>query len=321
MLPSLLAAEQPDPMGHVLPHGIFDSPWFTNHHFMSLIVLIGGIFLLIGIAKAMPMADGKTAEDFVTKGRVAQFFETLCVFLRDEMTRPLLGKMTDKYIYYVWSVFFFILFANLLGLIPVGALLGLTLRSYPASHLWGTFTGNINFTAGIAIFALIMMVFVGLKENGLGFVKHMWPVPVTAPEGVEGPMLFLVMPILWAAGFLVFLLELIGYVIKSFALCVRLFANMVAGHLVLGSLIIMALTTSNIIGKGMTVVGASVFTFLELFVAFLQAYIFAFLTVIFMSLGAVHHDEHDDHEAGLDEGEKPGEAIEESLTGTVSPSH
>ena len=321
MLPSLLAAEQPDPMGHVLPHGIFDSPWFTNHHFMSLIVLIGGIFLLIGIAKAMPMADGKTAEDFVTKGRVAQFFETLCVFLRDEMTRPLLGKMTDKYIYYVWSVFFFILFANLLGLIPVGALLGLTLQSYPASHLWGTFTGNINFTAGIAIFALIMMVFVGLKENGLGFVKHMWPVPVTSPEGVEGPMLFLVMPILWAAGFLVFLLELIGYVIKSFALCVRLFANMVAGHLVLGSLIIMALTTSNIIGKGMTVVGASVFTFLELFVAFLQAYIFAFLTVIFMSLGAVHHYEHDEHEAGLDEGEKPGEAIEESLTGTVSPSH
>ncbi len=329
MLPTLLAAgDKLDPLSHVLPHSFLGSGWFTNHHFMSLLILLGGVMLLLAIAKAMPLGDphnpASRAEDYVTKGRLTQLFETLCVFLRDEMTRPLLGDLTDKYIYYVWSTFFFILFANLLGLVPVGALLGLTLGSTEAGHVWGTMTANINFTAGLAIVAFFMMVFVGLREAGLGFIKHMWPVPLTPPEGVTGPMLVIVMPILWLSGVLVFLLESLGYLIKSFALCVRLFANMVAGHMVLGSLIIMAVTTSNVLGKGMTVVGAATFTFLELFVSFLQAYIFTFLVVIFMSLGAVHHDDHgteDDHDGGLDEGEMPGEAVGEGLTGTVSPAH
>jgi F-type H+-transporting ATPase subunit a len=300
------AGAMPDPMSHVLPHGLFGSEAFTNHHFMALVALVGGGLLLMYVAAKMPV-KANTAEGYVTKGRVAQLFETLCVFLREEMARPLLGDMTDRYIKYIWSVFFFVLFGNLLGMLPIGAFFKL-IGMEGLSHLGGAMTGNINFTAGLAIISLFMMVFVGLKENGFGFIKHMWPVPFK-------PLPLL--PIMLPVGLLVFVLELLGLIIKSFALCVRLFANMVAGHLVLGSLIILALTAP-LVGKGASVLGATAFSFLELFVAFLQAYIFTFLTVIFISLGAVHHDEHDEHHGGLDEGAMPGDALEAGLTGTGS---
>lgn len=309
-----------DANSHVIPHALFEGSWFTNHHFVALIAMVVGILLLKAAAAAMPTSSGMTAEDFVTKGRIAQTLETLCVFLRDEMTRPLLGDLTDKYIKLVWSMFFFILLGNLLGLIPFGSMVALIVNSPEAGHWWGTFTGNVNFTAGLAIIALVMMVVVGLKENGMGFIKHMWPVPVSAPDGTPGYMVAPITLVLWAVGILVFALELAGYFIKSFALCIRLFANMVAGHLVLGSLIILAVY-AGLLGKGVSIIGAAVFSFLELFVAFLQAYIFAFLLVIFTSLGAIHHDEHDEHGAGLDEGEMPGDAVAEGLTGTVSPAH
>lgn len=294
----------PDPMSHVLPHTLFGIEGFTNHHFMSLVALVGGVLLLMYVAAKMPL-NASTAEGYVTKGRIAQLFETLCVFLREEMARPLLGDLTDKYIKYIWSVFFFVLFGNLLGMIPVGALFKV-LGMDNLSHLSGAMTGNINFTGGLALISLFMMVFVGLKENGFGFISHMWPVPFKPLH---------LLPILFLVGLLVFILEVFGLVIKSFALCVRLFANMVAGHLVLASLIILAITAPAV-GKGASVLGASVFSFLELFVAFLQAYIFTFLTVIFISLGAVSHDEHDEHHGGLDEGAMPGESIDEMLTVT-----
>jgi len=303
----LLAASEggaPDPMSHVLPHPLFGLDWFTNHHFMALVVLIGGGLLLMAVAAKMPLrAD--TAEGYVTKGRVAQMFEALCIFLRDEMTRPLLGDMTDKYIKYIWSTFFFVLFGNLLGMLPIGAFFKL-IGTDSLSHLGGALTGNLTFTGGLALISLFMMVFVGLRENGFGFIKHMWPVPFK-------PLPLL--PIMLPVGLLVFLLELAGLLIKSFALCVRLFANMVAGHLVLASLIILAITAP-LVGKGASVLGAAAFSFLELFVAFLQAYIFTFLTVIFISLGAVSHDDHDEHHAGLDEGAMPGDALSRGLAGT-----
>lgn len=310
MMTSLLLASAeaaggaPDPMSHVLPHNLFGTDWFTNHHFMALVVLIGGGLLLWVVAARMPL-KADNAEGYVTKGRITQLFETLCVFLRDEMTRPLLGDLTDKYIKYVWSAFFFVLFGNLLGMLPIGPFFEL-IGQDKLSHLGGTMTGNMCFTGGLAIISLFMIVFVGLKENGFGFIKHMWPVPFK-------PLALL--PIMLPVGLVVFALEIIGLFIKSFALCVRLFANMVAGHLVLASLIILALTAP-LVGKGASVLGATAFSFLEVFVAFLQAYIFTFLTVIFISLGAVSHDSHDEHHGGLDEGAMPGDSIDEMLTVT-----
>jgi F-type H+-transporting ATPase subunit a len=306
MLNLILAAggAKLDPMVHVLPHELFGIEGFTNHHFMSLVVLVVGIGILMVVAARVPL-KADTAEGYVTKGRITQLFEVLCVFLREEMTRPLLGDLTDKYIKYIWSAFFFVLFGNLFGLLPISAFFHL-LGVDALSHAGGAMTGNINFTGGMALISLFMMVFVGLKENGFGFIKHMWPVPLK-------PLPLL--PVMLPVGLLVFVLELGGLVIKSFALCVRLFANMVAGHLVLGSLIILAISAP-MVGKGASILGATAFSFLELFVAFLQAYIFTFLTVIFISLGAVSHDEHDEHNAGLDEGAMPGDSIDEMLTVT-----
>ena len=294
----------PDPMSHVLPHYLFGSSWFTNLHFMALVVLIGGGLLLAWVGMRVPQ-KADSAEGYVTKGRITQLFEALCIFLREEMTRPLLGDMTDKYIKYIWSAFFFVLFGNLLGMLPIGAFFKL-MGQDDLSHFGGTLTGNIAFTGGLALISMFMMVFVGIKENGFGFIKHMWPVPFE-------PLPLL--PIMLPVGLLVFILELVGLVIKSFALCVRLFANMVAGHLVLGSLIILALTAP-LIGKGASILGATTFSFLELFVAFLQAYIFTFLTVIFISLGAVSHDEPDEHHGGFDEGANPGDSVDQMLTVT-----
>ena len=306
MTPSLIlaSAEALDPMEHVLPHNLFGSAWFTNYHFMSLVVLVLGVGALWWVASKMPIKSD-SAEGYVTRGRVPQLIEALCVFLRDEMTRPQLGDLTDKYIKYIWSTFFFILFGNMLGLLPTGAFFKL-IGMGGLSHLGGTITGNINVTSGLALISLFMIVFVGLKENGFGFIRHLWPVPM---EPVK------MLPIMLPVGLLVFALEFFGLFIKSFALSVRLFANMVAGHLVLASLIVMAVSAP-MVGKGASLLGATVFSFLELFVVFLHAYIFTFLTVIFVSMGAVSHDEHDEHHGGLDEGAMPGDALGGGLAGT-----
>lgn len=282
-------------MSHVLPHTIFGSQWFTNHHLMALVAGIGGFALLYAAACKIEVKDPTSREDLQTRGRVPQLFETLCVFLRDSVTRPMLGELTDKYIYYIWSTFFFILFCNLLGMIPIGPALGLVDTHW--SHWGGTATGNLNFTAGLAFVAFLMIHGIGVKEHGLPYFKHFCPVPVFV-EG-SAALKWCLFPLMITIAVLMVAIEIIGALIKPFALAVRLFANMVAGHLVLGSLIIMALTASNF-GKGATVLGAAIFSFLELFVAFLQAYIFTFLTVIFISLGAAHHDDHhDEHDDGV----------------------
>jgi F-type H+-transporting ATPase subunit a len=286
-LPLILAAggKLPDPNQHVLPHYLFGSDWFTNHHFMSLVVFVVGAAALWWAARNITARPEQGIEGYITKGRFSQTIETLCVFLRDEMTGPMLHGLTDRYIYFVWSTFFFILLGNVFGLLPIGPALGLINPEW--SHLGGTFTGNVNFTAGLAIVSLFMMFFVALKENFVGFFKHMWVVPMR-PLWLS--------PLMVIIGAFVFVLELVvSPVIRAFALCIRLFANMVAGHLVLASLIIMALSVGAV-GKGASVLGAVAFSFMELFVAFLQAYIFAFLTVIFISLGAVHHDDESEHD-------------------------
>jgi F-type H+-transporting ATPase subunit a len=303
---TLAASGELDPMSHVLPHHLFGSSWFTNHHLMSLVTLGLGIWLLNLAAKRMAVRPNQGAAGYVTRGRFAQIVETFCIFLRDEMTRPLLGHMTDKYIFYIWSTFFFILIGNLLGLIPFGAVFGLILGEH-WSHLGGTMTGNLAFTGGLALIALIAIHGIAFKEQGLRYLKHGFPVPLT-PLWLS--------PLLLVVNVLVAFLELVlGPLIKSFALAIRLFANMVAGHLVLGSLIVLMLAAPAI-GKGAGLLGAAAFSFLELFVAFLQAYVFTFLMVIFISLGAAHHAEHDEQESGLDEGAMPGDEAKEDFTGT-----
>ncbi len=176
-------------------------------------------------------------------------FEVLIVFLRDEVLRPNLHGWADAFLPYFLTLFTSILFSNLLGLLP-----------------WGSSaTGNINVTAGLALCSLGLMIGMGIKQNGLMEFLH-----VFAPPGVPGWL----MP-------LMIVIEILSFLIRPFALTIRLFANMLAGHAVVATLLGLIVTPILALPSVGMAVGV---TFLEILVAFIQAYIFCMLTAVFMSL-------------------------------------
>ncbi len=278
-----------DLLDHVKPTVLFSVGGFdVSNQALMVVVAAVLVVLVFSYVASCVCVRGDKCEDYVTKGNVAQLFEVICVYLRDSVTRPALGKITDKYIGFIWTTFFFVLFCNLLGMVPFGPIARLVGGAVGAEHPqhlthWGgTATANVNITAGLAVVAFFMIHFVGIREQGIRYFAHFNP----------GPMFMA--PILVP-------LEIIGSLVKPFALCVRLFANMVAGHLVIAALlglIVLAGEASAAMGYGVAVaavLGATAISLLELFVAFLQAYIFTFLTVLFIASGAVHdHDEHDE---------------------------
>jgi len=294
---SLLIASSgvtPTAESHIQRHGLFGIEWFNNHLLMSLVASAIAIIVLLAVAKSMQPRPSEGAKGYITKGRLGGFFELILIYLRDETVKPLLHGKTDKYIGFLWSIFFFVLFGNLLGMIPIGPVAGLIFGEHWA-HIGGTFTGNWNFTIALSAIACVVWIFAGLKEGGMGYIKHYWVIPLKGQ-----PVLLL--PLLIPIGVMIAFLEVLGAVlIKPFALCVRLVANMMAGHLVLGSILLIsvfAFDAGSYIGAGISFIGALAISFLELFVAFLQAYIFMFLTAIFISLGLPHeHDhEHEGHD-------------------------
>jgi len=282
VVPSLAAGD--DLMSHVLPHHVVWIGGFdvTNHVLMTLVAALLVVAVFLPVAKRV-RTGGAGLDAYLTRGRIAQLFEVICVFLREEVARPALGMLTDRYIKFIWTTFFFILFCNLLGMIPLGPLLRFVAGNEPHLEHWGgTPTGNISVTGGLAAVSFFMIHFVGIREQGWRYFAHFNPGPAyMAP---------LLVP-----------LELIGALVKPFALCVRLFANMVAGHLVLGALISLIFMAAGagavrpLLGFGVVVpalAGSLALSLLELFVAFLQAFIFTFLTVLFIAAGAVHEHEH-----------------------------
>ncbi|MAE66367.1 MAG: ATP synthase F0 subunit A [Phycisphaeraceae bacterium] len=276
-----------DLMSHVLPHRImekpliesfFGKPLYLTNHLLMTVVVAALMLLIFPYVASRVKTKGDGIDAYTTRGTLANFFETLCVFLREEVTRPALGHLTDRYIKYVWTTFFFVLFCNLLGMVPVGPILRFVGGNDPHLEHWGgTATGNIAITAGLALVSFFMIHAVGIRENGIRYFAHFNPGP-------------------WYMAPLLVPLEIVGSLVKPFALAVRLFANMVAGHLVLAALLGMIFTFKNygvVVGS---LIGCVAISLLELFVAFLQAYIFTFLTVLFIAAGAVH--EHEEHEEG-----------------------
>lgn len=177
---------------------------------------------------------------------------------------PATGHPADKYVPYVWSVFFFVLICNLLGAIP-----------------WlGSPTGSIWVTAVLALVTLGVTLKSGMEEVGhVDFWKSLVP-----PMDLPGPMKYLLLPMIWA-------IEFIGLFIKHGVLAVRLFANIMAGHTVISVMLgFIGLVASSSLFYPVAVastLGQVGIGMLELFVAFLQAYIFAFLTALFIGT-AVH---------------------------------
>lgn len=175
--------------------------------------------------------------------------EGLVLFVRNEVVKPNLHEKTDVFMPYFMSLFCGILFSNLLGLFP-----------------WGSSaTGNVNVTAGLALCTLSLMIGMGIKVNGVGGFLHSF-----APPGVPGWL----MP-------LMIIIEIVSFMIRPFALTIRLFANMLAGHAVLA--VLLGLIVSLMFAAPAIAVAVGVFM-LEIIVALIQSYIFIMLTATFMGL-------------------------------------
>ncbi len=225
----------------------------TNHMFM---VTLAAVLMLI----LLPIAV--RGRGLVRRG-FGNLIESVCVFIREEVARPFMGDATDRYIGFVWTVFFFILSLNLLGMVPIGRII--TLLTGKVSHLGGAATANIWVVGALAMISFCAIHVSGIKQQGVkDYFKHFAP-------SVPWP----IMPF-------IYVLEIISALVKPFALAIRLFANILAGHVVLATLLgFVFIFRSYAVGVA-SVTAAVLLSFLELFVAFLQAYIFTFLTSIFI---------------------------------------
>jgi F-type H+-transporting ATPase subunit a len=218
----------------------------------------------------------------ILRGPFWNAFECLLTYIRNEVAKPTLGDLADKYVPFLWTLFLFILFSNLFGMLP----------------FMGSPTANISVTGALALVSCFFINYTGIKKNGVaGFFKGFW-MKIDLP--VFGPVI---------SAFL-FVIEFAGIFIRSGVLAVRLFANMFAGHMVLATVLLFAVKVAGeniLLQSGVTVISLAAslaLCFLELLVAFLQAYVFTFLTALFMGM-ATHeghaHEEHAHDEHGHDQ--------------------
>lgn len=286
-----------DTFHHVRDFPFFETPFgnlplphigdFVMTKFMVLQVVAGLLTLFVFNGLAKRVAKGEP-----TKGRFWNFWEAIALYMRDEVVRPTIGELhhddhghgehgdhgdadhghshtvskvghdADRFLPFIWTCFFYILFCNLLGAIP----------------MMGSATGAISMTIPLAVVVFVHNIIAGSKQFGfVGFWLNQCP-----PMDVPPVMKIVLVPMIW-------FLEIIGLLIKHSVLAVRLFANIMAGHTVIGVMLAF-IVADGVAGTGLAyvVTPASIFGqiaigLLELFVAFLQAYVFAFLTTLFLS--------------------------------------
>lgn len=232
----------------------------TRNVVQMLLALVIFVWIMLRIAKRYKKGVGVTS---APKGSQS-LIEPVITFVRDEVAKPNLGHKVDKYLPYLLTVFFFILINNIFGLIPGSA----------------NVTGNIAFTAVLGIISFVVIL---ASSN-----SHYWG-HIFNPPGVPLGVKFILVPV-----------EFLSVFIKPFALIIRLFANMVAGHIIIICLISLIfifgeLNTAAGWGASPLAIGFTVFIYLiEVLVAFLQAFIFTMLTAVFIGQafeGEHHHDE------------------------------
>lgn len=235
-----------------------------NHHVINAMPLDFSITKNVFMTMIMMLvlflvfrAVAKSYKTGLAPSGAAKFFEPIILFIRDEIAIPNIGeKHYKKYMVYLLTVFFFIWFLNLAGMTPFGV----------------NVTGNIAVTFTLAIFTFIITH----VTAGKAYWGHIFWMP-----GVPVPMKIILAPI-----------EVIGLLVKPFALMIRLYANMLAGHIVLGSLIAVVFFFDSIAAKG-AFVGLTFFlNIIELLVALLQAYIFTMLTALYFGGASAEHDDH-----------------------------
>ncbi|MFQ5675575.1 MAG: F0F1 ATP synthase subunit A, partial [bacterium] len=189
---------------------------------------------------------------------LANFFEFIIVYLQEDVMQPYLGSHSRKYASYLLTAFFFILLTNLLGLVPGAA----------------TATGDISVTAALALLTFCMVQIAGVRSHGLwGYLKGL------IPPGLPLFILPIMIPV-----------EVVSLFTKHFALAIRLFANMIAGHVVIFALLLIIFTFKSWLVGGLTLGGILFVSLLEILIALIQAYIFTILSAVF--IGMAVHQEH-----------------------------
>jgi F-type H+-transporting ATPase subunit a len=277
-------AEAPKAGGDIIMPHITDSrhleiPWFNSHfakqinlpHWepihigrfsidlsptkhVVMLAVAAGLCCLVLITAAR--SHGRTATAGAAPKGVANGIEAMVLYMRNEIILPNVGHHGNAFVPYLLTLFFFILFANVLGLIPYGA----------------TATGNIAVTATLAIISFIVIEIAGMRALGRGYINTIvyWPhdnMPVAMKLGLT----LILTPV-----------EIIGKFTKPFALAIRLFANMTAGHVVVLAFIGMIFTFGSWVVAPLPLLMAVAIMLLEVLVSFLQAFIFTLLTSVFI---------------------------------------
>jgi F-type H+-transporting ATPase subunit a len=231
----------------------------TKHVVMLLFAAFLCCAVLITAARAH---DRHTHEVGRPKG-FASGIEAMVLYIRSEVALRNLGPHGERYAPFILALFFFILFANLLGLIPYGS----------------TATGNISVTATLALITFVVVELAGVRAQGVGYLNTIFYWNKDLPLAMRIPMFIIMTPI-----------EIVGKLTKPFALTIRLFANMTAGHIVVLALIGLIFVFKSWVLFAAPLLMAVAIMFLELFVAFLQAFIFSLLASVFIGqIREAHH--------------------------------
>jgi F-type H+-transporting ATPase subunit a len=223
----------------------------TKHVVM---IMIAGLLCMLTLvtasaAQARMAATGKPPKGF------ANAIEAMVLYIRNEVILPNVGHHGESFVPFCLTLFFFILFCNLLGLIPYGA----------------TATSNISVTATLAIVSFFVIEIAGIRALGWGYLKTIVYWPSDMPLGIKLPITFIMTPV-----------EILGKFTKPIALSIRLFANMIAGHVVILALISIIFTFGLWTVAPFPVLAATGIMMLEIFVAFLQAFVFCLLVSVFI---------------------------------------
>ncbi|MFM1802579.1 MAG: synthase subunit a [Planctomycetota bacterium] len=277
------------PLDHVVDHNTLELPWgrvihlpafdlpvvghFTLTRYMLMEVVAASLVIIVSMLYARHIR-----RNYVTKGILPNMMESLVYFVRDKIAIPAIGDHDAyKHLPFLLTVFFFVLFSNLLGMVPGGA----------------SPTGSIVVTGTLAFIIFLTVYSAGASHFGyIGFFKNLVPHLEVPGEislekfGMKGSINIPGILMWW----LMFVIELVGLLIKHFVLAVRLFINMTAGHLVLAVILGFILEASGNLFYVVTpasIFGAVFISCLELLVALLQAYIFTFLSALF--IGSVSH--------------------------------
>lgn len=227
------------------------------------------VFMLLAatiVALVLIAAGNTSRKQHATLGHSKGFagaIEAMALYLRNEVVLPNVGHHGEGFVPFALTLFFFILVCNLLGMLPWGA----------------TATGNVSVTAMLAIITAVVVEISGIRANGLGYLNTIFYWNKDLPFVMRIVMFFVMTPV-----------EIVGKISKPFALTIRLFANMTAGHIVLLALVGLIFAFKNWLITPVPVLMATAISMLELFVAFLQAFIFTLLASVFIGqIREAHH--------------------------------